>query len=172
MEKYPQIVCCLSKTNLWFVTMLPATLNLSLSDFWNIQVRLQILRVTFYCNYSKQHHIVPATGHDKRSKKPAFILLQLWNTLFEALWRSRLSTYNRNSFSFFLGFKCQGTELVKWQNYIVQYSSGALKNFLPKSLSFSIYFWLFSSPPISLLSPCSASDLLLVGCCAVSYLIA
>lgn len=32
-EKCPQIVCYLSETNLWFVTMLPATLKLNLSDF-------------------------------------------------------------------------------------------------------------------------------------------
>lgn len=165
--KCPQIVCYLSKINLWFVTMLTATLNLSC--LWLLKHSGEDSNTRsdwFYCNLSEQQYTVPATGHNERSKRPAFILLQLWNTLFDALLRSRLSTNNRNSFSFFpVDFTCQGTELVKWQTYIVQNSSGALRSFLLKSLSLSLWFWLFPSPPISLLSPCSAFDLLLVGYC-------
>lgn len=147
--------------------MLTATLNLSC--LWLLKHSGEDSNTKsdwFYCNLSEQQYTVPATGHNERSKRPAFILLQLWNTLFDALLRSRLSTNNGNSFSFFpVDFTCQGTELVKWQTYIVQNSSGALRSFLLKSLSLSLWFWLFPSPPISLLSPCSAFDLLLVGYC-------
>lgn len=109
----------------------------------------------FYSNVSEQQHPVPATSQDQRSQKPAFTLLQLWNTLFHALLRGRLSINNTNSSSFFVvNLTCQSNELVKWQTYIVRNISGVLKSFLPKSLPAPIWFWLFPSPPISLPMQC------------------
>lgn len=153
--------------------MLTATLNLS--PLWPLLHTGEDSNANsdwFYSNVSEQQHPVPATGQDQRSQKPAFTMLQLWNALFDAFLRGRLSINNTNSSSFFVvDLTCQGTELVKWQTYIVRNSSGVLRSLLPKSLSAPIWFWLFPAPPISLPSPHNASNLLLVGCCIVSCLI-
>lgn len=72
---------------------------------------------------------------------------QVWNTLFDALLRYRLSTKNIDPLTFSVVTNCSITNnstAKKWCTYILRNSSRALTNFLPKSLS--IWFWLFPFP--------------------------